>query len=106
MAAPKQEAGGSFANRLARAGYTDFYVISSDDARQLLTGKRLELIRTLKEDEVSSIRGLARSLDRDVKQVSEDLEILHQMSVIEYREEGNRKIPELRHERIFVEPIE
>ncbi len=95
----------SFANRLVRAGYNDFYVIGQEDARRLLTDKRMELIKALKEKEMSSKRSLARHLDRDIKQVSEDLEILHQMSIVEFREKGNRKIPELRHDKIFVEPI-
>jgi predicted transcriptional regulator len=101
-----EEESESFANRLARAGYTDFYVISREDARKLLTDKRTEIIDTLKEKEFSSTRELARELDRDIKQVSEDLDILQQISVIEYREEGNRKIPKLKHQRIFIEPIE
>lgn len=100
------EEGTSFANRLARAGYTDFYVIGQEDARRLLTEKRLEIVRMLKEEDITSMRGLARELDRDIKQVSEDLDTLHRMSVVAYREEGNRKVPELTHSRIVIEPIE
>jgi len=83
----------SFANRLARAGYEDFYVIGSEEARKLLTEKRLELLEALNNTEFSSVRELSRILSRDVKQVSEDLELL------------NRKIPELKHEKIFIEPV-
>ncbi|MDY6761959.1 MAG: transcriptional regulator [Candidatus Nanohaloarchaea archaeon] len=99
------ETGESFANALVRAGYTDFYLIGADDARRLLTEKRREIIRVLKEDDVSSMRELARTLDRDIRQVSDDLDVLYEMSVIDYREKGRRKIPELRHSRIVVEPI-
>lgn len=95
----------NFANKLAKVGYKDFYVISRENARRLLTEKRIEIIEKLKEKEVESVRDLSRKLGRDVKQVSEDLELLCQMSIIEYSKEGNRKIPELKHQKIFIEPI-
>lgn len=95
----------SFANKLAKAGETDFYVISLEDAEKLLTEKRMELIYVLKNQEVSSSRELSRVLDRDIKQVSEDLNLLHEISVIEFKQKGNRKIPQLRHKNIFIQPV-
>lgn len=95
----------SFANKLAKAGFNDFYVIETEQARKLLTDKRRELVSELREDSFSSIRELSRHLDRDVKQVKNDLDTLEAISLIEYTEKGNSKRPELRHEHIFIKPL-
>lgn len=95
----------SFANKLAKAGFEDFYIIDSENARKLLTEKRREMIRELRETEPSSIRGLARNLERDIKQVKEDLDVLTEFSLIEYEEDRNRKKPKLKHEKIFIKPL-
>ncbi|MFB6147277.1 MAG: transcriptional regulator [Candidatus Nanohaloarchaea archaeon] len=81
------------------------HVIPNDLARKILTEKRMELMNTVREDEIESKRDLARKLDRNIKAVSTDLDILWKYGVINYREEGNRKIPELSADKIIVEPF-
>jgi predicted transcriptional regulator len=81
------------------------HVIPSDMARKILTEKRMELINTIREEDISSQRDLSRKVDRNIKSVSTDLEILWKYGVINYREEENRKIPELSADKIIVEPF-
>jgi predicted transcriptional regulator len=81
------------------------HVIPSDMARKILTEKRMELINTIREEEISSQRDLSRKVDRNIKSVSTDLEILWKYGVINYREDENRKIPELSADKIIVEPF-
>ena len=81
------------------------YILPREGADEILTEKRMELIKTLREDDPESVRGLARKLDRDVKSVSRDLDVLWKNDIVEYREEENRKIPELTTEKIIVQPL-
>ena len=81
------------------------YILPKEGSDEILTEKRMEIIRTLREEDVKSIRSLARILERDVSAVSRDLEILWENDIIEYREEQNRKIPELTTDKIVVEPF-
>jgi predicted transcriptional regulator len=90
---------------LSKEGYEDVLFLSLVDARRVLTEKRLEIIQTIKDEEIESIRGLARKLDRKENIVYEDLRLLFEEGVIDFEDEGNRRIPVLRHENIWVRPI-
>ena len=54
---------------------------------------RLALVRTVAEEEPASIRETARLLDRDVKNVHEDLTLLEQLGVVWFEEEGRARRP-------------
>jgi DNA-binding transcriptional ArsR family regulator len=81
------------------------YILPQEGADEILTQKRMEIIETLREKDIESIRGLSRNLDRDVSAVSRDLEILRENDIIEYSEERGRKRPQLTTEKIVVEPL-
>lgn len=81
------------------------YVVPVKLAKEILTEKRMEIIQTVREEEIESKRALSRKLDRDIKSVSRDLDILFKHGVIDYMEEGGRKIPELSADKIIVEPF-
>jgi DNA-binding transcriptional ArsR family regulator len=81
------------------------YILPREGADEILTQKRMEIIETLREKDIESIRGLSRNLDRDVSAVSRDLEILRENDIIEYSEEKGRKRPQLTTEKIVVEPL-
>ncbi len=82
------------------------YILPKEVAREVLTEERMRIIETLREEEVSSKRDLARKLDRDIKNVSNDLDLLWKHSVIGYEKgEGNSKIPKLSADEIIVEPL-
>jgi predicted transcriptional regulator len=90
---------------LARAGYDDVLMIDRETASTVLTTKRRELLEHIREGEIESVRQLATAVDRDKAAVSRDLKTLFTYDLIDYREEGSRKVPELKHETVIVEPI-
>jgi len=91
---------------LAESGKSDVLTLRRETAEQVLTQKRVELIEHLvTEEEVSSVRELARHLDRDVSIVSRDLDVLFEAGVVEYEENGRAKEPVLAHETVLVEPV-
>lgn len=90
---------------LAEEGYEDVLFIDLEDARKVLTEKRLEIIETIRDEDIESIRDLARKLDRQENVVHDDLMLLFEEGIIDFEEEANRKMPVLRHENIFVRPI-
>jgi predicted transcriptional regulator len=64
-----------------------------EDIFQIFTQKRIEMLKKIKEETVNSIRELASTLERDVKNVWDDLEILEKNNLIYLRKQGRRKIP-------------
>ena len=60
----------------------------------LLTPRRLELLDFLGAELVSSINDLAEKLERDVKNVYNDLKILEKLGFVSLRREGRSMIPE------------
>ncbi|GAA0512323.1 ArsR family transcriptional regulator [Halorubrum ezzemoulense] len=96
---------GEMARSLARGGMEGVQVISWESAEIALTPKRREIIETLREKEIGSVRGLARELDRDKSQVSQDLAKLAELGIVRYEKNGNAKSPRLTQEHIVVEPI-
>ncbi|MDY6768741.1 MAG: transcriptional regulator [Candidatus Nanohaloarchaea archaeon] len=90
---------------LSEAGYDNILVLTPEAAADVTTEKRMELISTIRANDVRSIRGLARTVDRKENVVHEDLQILFRKGVVDFEEEGNRKIPVIPHDKILVEPI-
>jgi predicted transcriptional regulator len=60
---------------------------------RVLSPKRWEILERLQSLGPSSLRGLARSLERDVKRVHEDVGALIEVGLIEKTEEGQIHIP-------------
>ena len=94
-----------FTKRLVEGGFEDVLVLQRATAERVLTEKRMELVEVVASGEVSSVRDLARQLDRDVSIVSRDLDILFESEVLDYERHGRSKKPVLAHENIFVEPL-
>ena len=59
----------------------------------VITPKRWELIEHLQKIGPSSIRGLARSVERDIKRVHDDVSALSDWGIIERAEDGKVWIP-------------
>lgn len=81
-------------------------VVNFQDASQLqrvLTPRRLELVKRLMDEPAESIRDLADRLDRDVRQVHDDLQLLHEYRIVHFREHGNAKAPFVPYERVTIE---
>ena len=69
-------------------------VISFPDFETLgrvITGARIELISIIRSKKPSSIQELARFVDRDFKNVYQDVKLLAQFGLIELKEQGPRK---------------
>jgi predicted transcriptional regulator len=96
-----------YLRRLSEGGFDDVLVLSRDTAEEVLTQKRMELLNELAADdaEITSMRDLARRVDRDISIVSRDLDVLFEADVIDYEQSGRSKRPVLAHENVVVEPI-
>lgn len=60
---------------------------------RVLTPKRWELIERLQAIGPSSVRGLARALERDVKRVHEDVGTLAEYGLITRTDDGRFRVP-------------
>ncbi|MEF8775607.1 MAG: hypothetical protein V5A43_03765 [Haloarculaceae archaeon] len=66
---------------------------SYDELMETLTPRVLDLIEAIRRDEPGSINETARVVDRDVKNVHEELTRLAQLGIIYFEEEGRSKRP-------------
>lgn len=72
------------------------------DLRALLTDRRIELLRSIMTEQPDSIRQLADRLDRDVKTVHDDLQILAEYDVVHFEQAGRAKRPFIPYDTIEV----
>jgi len=82
------------------------HVVNFQDASRLqrvLTPRRLELIERLLEQPAESIRSLADRLDRDVRQVHDDVQLLGEYRIVHLREESGAKQPFVPYETVTIE---
>lgn len=79
---------------------------SIDTLRKVLTPKRLELLKVIKEKSPGSIYELAKIVDRDLKSVTTDVKVLEEYWLIslEKSEEGRAKVrPEVEFDKLNIE---
>ncbi|MCD2201281.1 transcriptional regulator [Halobacterium sp. KA-4] len=72
------------------------------DLRALLTDRRVELLRSIMTDRPDSIRQLAERLDRDVKSVHDDLQVLADYDIVHFEQDGRAKRPFVPYDSIEV----
>lgn len=94
-----------FARVLARGGMEGAQIISQNTADEVLTEKRREIIARLRGQDIESVRGLARELNRDKAAVSRDLKLLAEHGIIDFETDGRGKRPYLQHDHLVVEPV-
>ena len=83
-----------------RRGY---YFENLEAFRRALTEKRLEVLHVIKKERPASVYELAKMLNRDAKNVTQDLEYLKNIGLVEIkrtREKKERTIPEVKYDRI------
>jgi DNA-binding transcriptional ArsR family regulator len=95
----------SYLRWLAQQELEDVHTIRRETAERVLTEERMRIVQYLTEHEVTSVRDLARQLNRNVSAVSRDLDVLFEADVIDYEQNGRAKIPLLAHKNIFVKPV-
>lgn len=66
---------------------------SYDDLMGTFTPRVLDLIEAVRREEPSSINETARVVDRDVKNIHEELSRLARLGIVFFEEEGQRKRP-------------
>ncbi|MDD4354095.1 MAG: hypothetical protein PHN56_06600 [Candidatus Nanoarchaeia archaeon] len=80
----------------------DDFSFETDDEKALLkelalleclTSKRIEIMKTIAKYHPQSIRDLSRILERNIKNVFEDLILLQKNKYIDFEEKGNNKKP-------------
>ena len=77
-------------------------VQNPSDLRALLTDRRLELLRSVMSERPDSIRQLAERVDRDVKSVHDDLQILADYDIVHFEQAGRAKRPFVPYDSIQV----
>lgn len=103
--AERREHRAEMARALARGGMEGVHVITLEQADEILTPRRQELIEVLDHAEYESVRSLARDLERDKGQVSRDLSLLAEHGVVTFDIDGRSKRPRLAQEHVVIEPV-
>lgn len=75
---------------------------TTDQLASVFTPRGIDLLRAIARDEPASIREAARLVDRDIKQVSENLERLEAYGVVEFVEDGRAKRPVVPYDEIDI----
>jgi predicted transcriptional regulator len=69
---------------------------------EALTQKRMEMVRTIREQQPGSIRELANILERDVKNVFDDVQLLNRMHIIRLVRTGRCMRPVIKKKIIVI----
>jgi predicted transcriptional regulator len=72
---------------------TGVYFASLEAFRKAITPKRMQLLHTIREEKPSSLHELAKLLNRDIKNVSDDIIFLEQIGLIERKRYDNKTAP-------------
>lgn len=74
-----------------------------EDLQMVTRPTSLELLRTVAQDQPTSIRETARLVERDVRQVHRNLEELEELGVLDLETEGQTKRPTVWYDSIEVD---
>ncbi|WP_049985750.1 HVO_A0114 family putative DNA-binding protein [Halobellus rufus] len=76
---------------------------TTDQLAQVFTPRAIDLLQAIAQGEPASIREAARLVDRDIKQVSENLERLEEYGVVEFVKDGRAKRPVVPYDEIDIQ---
>jgi len=79
------------------------YFASLKEMRRVLTERRLDILKTIRDRKPSSVYELAKMLDRDLKNVLQDLSYLEELGIVAVTETGVKKVPHFDYDRISIE---
>ncbi|SLM32906.1 conserved hypothetical protein [Desulfamplus magnetovallimortis] len=81
------------------------YFTSIDAFRKAITPKRFELLQIIKKQNPASIRHLSTLINRDIKNVSDDVKFLEQVGLIDLKDSNDQKkiIPLVNYDKIMFE---
>ena len=86
--------------------YEAVYFESIDALRAVLTDKRLELLKAIKENRPNSIYELAKIVGRDIKNVNEDVRLLADLGFVKLEKrktDRKRTVPTVDYSSIMLE---
>ena len=73
------------------AGQTIISFPDYETLGRVITGARIHILSVIREKKPKSIQELARMVDRDFKNVYQDIQLLAEFGLIELRKQGPRK---------------
>jgi len=76
---------------------------NTDQLAQVLTPRAIDLLQAIAQEEPDSIREATRLVNRDIKQVSENLERLEEYGIVEFVNEGRAKRPVVPYDEIDIQ---
>jgi predicted transcriptional regulator len=76
---------------------------TTDQLAQVFTPRAIDLLQAIAQEEPASIRETARLVDRDIKQVSENLKRLEEYGIVEFVDEGRAKRPVVPYDEIDIQ---
>ncbi|RLM88468.1 transcriptional regulator [Haloarcula sp. Atlit-7R] len=76
---------------------------NTDQLAQVLTPRAIDLLQAIAQEEPASIREATRLVNRDIKQVSENLERLEEYGIVEFVNEGRAKRPVVPYDEIDIQ---
>jgi len=76
---------------------------TTDQLLQVFTPRAIDLVQAIAREEPESMREAARLVDRDIKQVSENLGRLAEYDVVEFVDEGRAKRPVVPYDEIDIQ---
>ena len=79
------------------------YFANLNEMRKVLTGKRMELLKAIKDNKPASVYELAKILHRDIKNVLQDLTYLQELDLVDVTETRDKKVPHVRYDKIAFE---
>ncbi|MEW6740572.1 MAG: hypothetical protein ACOYU2_13055 [Nitrospirota bacterium] len=82
---------------------TAIYFSNLKEMRKVLTERRLELLKTIKDKKPASVYELAKMVNRDIKNVLQDLTYLQELGLVEITETKDKKIPHVSYDKIALE---
>lgn len=86
--------------RLVGPEGTETREFTAEDAAQVCRPTTVELLRAVAREEPGSIRAAARLVDRDVRQVHDNLWTLGQLGLVEFDREGRSHRPVVDYDRV------
>lgn len=75
---------------------------TTDQLARVFTPRAIDLLQVIAQEEPASIRETARLVDRDIKQVSENLERLEAYNVVDFVNTGRAKQPVVDYDEIDI----
>jgi predicted transcriptional regulator len=75
----------------------------ADELSKLLTERRMETMEAIMTEEPDSIRELARILNRGLREVHEDVEMMSSRGIVDLVEDGRAKKPRISYDNVRVE---